>query len=605
MAGGGTEVSSVYDDLILHISPDKFFLESLTSTQNVLVIDRISGDIGLQANNGQIPPIANRKPIAGILGIISLISGPYLIVVTRKARLGQIGGSEVWRMVETEIISYARAEHHLTASQLEANRRYTGMLQQVLSTPYFYFSYSLDLTQSRQRLDTLKSPEFSSKSLLDRCDTRFVWNYYILSPLATNPQLHRYTLPVIHGFVSINSVTMAGNRLTWSLVSRRSTQRVGTRLFVRGGDEKGNVANYVETEQLVEYGGVVTSFVQTRGSIPLFWHQRPDLRYKPPPTLEPGMSHKECFSKHFEEQVKLYGQQVIVNLVDQKGAEGRLESRLRAEAAQAKDPNVFYEPFDFHAECSKMRWDRLSILLDRLANYQEQFSYFLLSREGAVLARQGGVFRTNCIDCLDRTNVVQSMLARNNLQSVMVRLGVLQDHMKVADQEQFEKLFKNVWADHADMISIQYTGTGALKTDFTRTGKRTKLGLLEDGRRSLIRYYKNNFADGFRTDSLDLFVGNHIVSPTEGVTHESPVSPLKTDQRYLALPIALALSLAMITLSFVLPAELSTEILLSIIFWTVMIFVTGRAMLKDGPKYVDQPTLVHQPPTNAAQFKQP
>ena len=53
-------------------------------------------------------------------------------------------------------------------------------------------------------------------------------------------------------------------------------------------------------------------------------------------------------------------------------------------------------------------------------------------------------------------------------QAVLVRLGVLQDHMKVEHQPIFEALFKNVWADHADMISIQYTGTGALKTDFTR-----------------------------------------------------------------------------------------------------------------------------------------
>ena len=90
------------------------------------------------------------------------------------------------------------------------------------------------------------------------------------------------------------------------------------------------------------------------------------------------------------------------------------------------------------------------------------------------------------------------MLARRNLQAVLRRLSVLQEHMKIEDQAVFEALFKNVWADHADMISIQYTGTGALKTDFTRTGKRTKMGLLEDGRRSLIRYYKNNFADGFR-----------------------------------------------------------------------------------------------------------
>ena len=37
---------------------------------------------------------------------------------------------------------------------------------------------------------------------------------------------------------------------------RRSTERVGTRLFVRGADENGFVANYVETEQIVEVGNI-------------------------------------------------------------------------------------------------------------------------------------------------------------------------------------------------------------------------------------------------------------------------------------------------------------------------------------------------------------
>ena len=81
---------SVLDDLILHISPDKFYVESLTSTESILVIDRISYEISLQASNGQIPNMASRKPIAGIMGIISLMSGPYLVVITKKARLGAL-----------------------------------------------------------------------------------------------------------------------------------------------------------------------------------------------------------------------------------------------------------------------------------------------------------------------------------------------------------------------------------------------------------------------------------------------------------------------------------------------------------------------------------
>ena len=65
-------------------------------------------------------------------------------------------------------------------------------------------------------------------------------------------------------------------------------------------------------------------------------------------------------------------------------------------------------------------------------------------------------------------------------------------------QREFDFLLKQIWADNADYCSVQYAGTGALKTDYTRTGKRTKWGLLKDGYNSMIRYYKNNFTDGFR-----------------------------------------------------------------------------------------------------------
>jgi hypothetical protein len=39
----------------------------------------------------------------------------------------------------------------------------------------------------------------------------------------------------------------------------------------------------------------------------------------------------------------------------------------------------------------------------------------------------------------------------------------------------------------------QYAGTGALKSGFTRTGKRTVAGLIDDGVKSMTRYYLNNF----------------------------------------------------------------------------------------------------------------
>ena len=75
------------------------------------------------------------------------------------------------------------------------------------------------------------------------------------------------------------------------------------------------------------------------------------------------------------------------------------------------------------------------------------------------------------------------------------------------------------------MCAVQYAGTGAQKTDFTRTGKRTRLGALKDGVNAVTRYYYNNFVDGFRQDAMDLFLGNHVVSRDEGVTIPSVLQP--------------------------------------------------------------------------------
>lgn len=83
--------------------------------------------------------------------------------------------------------------------------------------------------------------------------------------------------------------------MQFCLISRRSRYRAGTRYFRRGIDHEGHVANFNETEQLLlvespTLGGALRSsnsfsaklsFVQIRGSIPLFWAEVNTLRYKP------------------------------------------------------------------------------------------------------------------------------------------------------------------------------------------------------------------------------------------------------------------------------------------------------------------------------------
>lgn len=120
--------------------------------------------------------------------------------------------------------------------------------------------------------------------------------------------------------------------------------------------------------------------------------------------------------------------------------------------------------------------------------------------------------RTNCMDCLDRTNVVQGVFSRYIAHEQLQQLNLLNKpintHAKRSPFEKFpnalEKCFREGWTDNADAMSYLYTGTPALKTDFTRTGKRTHKGAFNDGVNAVTRYFINNFTDGYYHDCLDI-----------------------------------------------------------------------------------------------------
>ena len=46
------------------------------------------------------------------------MSGPYLIVITKKAKVGEINGQAVWKITGTEMISYKKTTFHLNEQQV-------------------------------------------------------------------------------------------------------------------------------------------------------------------------------------------------------------------------------------------------------------------------------------------------------------------------------------------------------------------------------------------------------------------------------------------------------------------------------------------------------
>lgn len=131
-----------------------------------------------------------------------------------------------------------------------------------------------------------------------------------------------------------------------------------------------------------------------------------------------------------------------------------------------------------------MHFENVSILINSIADIIKDMNYCWKDRQGHICS-QAGVFRVNCIDCLDRTNVVQVSFClliphqhrlSLNLHSFQTALGKAVMEMQFCKlglispegsmPESIKNTFQLLWANNGDIISKQYAGTNALKVYF-------------------------------------------------------------------------------------------------------------------------------------------
>nr|CAD7438977.1 unnamed protein product [Timema bartmani] len=355
-------------------------------------------------------------------------------------------------------------------------RRLLDELQRIFTdTDSFYYCLTGDLTNSLERQCELREMNSNKDTAWWRTvDDRFFWNRHMLEDI-----------------IMMNTFTLI-------LISRRSRFRAGTRYKRRGVDEEGKCANYVETEQIVCHHHHHVSFVQVRGSVPVFWSQ-PGYKYRPPPR---EVETQIAFEKHFEEELSIYGPVTVVNLVEQSGKEKIIWDAYTNHIVMFNNPEIIYATFDFHEYCRGMHFENVSVLIGHLVDVVKDMGYCWRDKEGQICS-QKGVFRVNCIDCLDRTNVVQAVM-----EIQFSKLGLIPPEGIMPAN--IRKTFQLLWANNGDIISKQYAGTNALKGDYTRTGERKFTGMMKDGMNSANRYYLGHFVDSHRQAAMDIMQGQPI-----------------------------------------------------------------------------------------------
>ncbi|XP_074846408.1 synaptojanin-2 [Carettochelys insculpta] len=424
----------------------------------------------------------------GCLGELQLKSGytrlHFLVLVTGCSSVGKILDAEVYKITATDF-------YPLQEETKEEDR--VNALKKILNSGTFYFSWpnagsNFDLTVRAQ-----KQGDNSYES-----GNSFFWNQLLHVPFRNNQvNCSDWLLKVICGTVDIRTVYASHKKAKVCLISRISCERAGARFHIRGVNDDGHVSNFVETEQTIYLDNDISSFVQIRGSVPLFWEQ---------PGLQVGSHHLRlnrgleanapAFDRHMMLLKEQYGKQVIVNLLGSRGGEevlNRAFKKLLWASSHAADTPMIN--FDYHQLAKGGKIEKLENLLrPQLKLHWDEFGIFTKGKN--VPGRlQTGTLRMNCLDCLDRTNSVQSFIALEVLHTQLESLGL--NSKSIVDR--FVESYKAMWTVNGHNLSRVFTGSRALE------GK-AKVGKLKDGARSVSRTIQSNFFDSLKQEAIQLLL---------------------------------------------------------------------------------------------------
>ncbi|VDK39948.1 unnamed protein product [Taenia asiatica] len=413
----------------------------------------------------------------------------YLVAVTECQPVGKLSGYEVYRITNVQF---------LCLNKLFLEDDSNNEVKKLLSSGAFYFAKDLstglpyDITRSAQSHFRLFNADYK---LPDTYDQRFLWNRGLMSSFfqqGVSPS--KWIYPTICGSFGVSTLYAGLQRAQIGVVSRLSTMRPGTRFNVRGVDDNGYVANFVETEVFIHVDRQVLSHVQIRGTVPLFWEQ---------PGLQVG-SHKikifrfvetslQAFNRHFAELLLRYSNTVILNLMGSRDGEGNL-SRQFKEHWNVSDyrTKINYIHFDYHSCVNPKSLEGVQSLLASLKSCLDEWGFYHV--DGTEVRRlQVGVVRTNCVDCLDRTNAVQTMISTMLLTSHFLKVLNLLSSSNNNTKRHAQGILQSLWIENGDNVSRIYTGTGALRSDRSK---------LRNVQRSATRTIKNNFFDSAKQEAM-------------------------------------------------------------------------------------------------------
>ena len=495
--------------------------------------------------------IIKKYKAKAILGIINIKEVEFVLFVTSSEIIGQMKEENIYRISEVDFCEIPNKRLNKSEYIDEDQIKYIKDGISKLLKLGFYYSFGLDLTNSQQNQskilynlkkkksgETLKNEnneemekgnnnlELKIKKIYKTIYKKYFFNYNLYEKLrysdTSQPIDYTFITPIICGYVGIFDYELDKKKFQFILITRRSQNYAGTRYNTRGINDDGNVANFCESEQILIYENIILcSFCQLRGSVPIFFEQigltaTTDITRNKNLTID-------AFTRHLEEINKDFSLIYFINLLNQKKSiEAPIISEFEKQIKFRKENNKFrYIYFDMQNECQKDNYSRIDNLINTISPTIELFGFFSCNiKTNEIFSIQKGTPRTNCLDCLDRTNVVQTRISWKILEKMFKFLKIDQKNIAniFKNEENFfsvgsnnlKEKFKDIWADNGDIISIQYSGTASTITTVTKTGGHNIKGFFKHSIATVTRLYQGNFEDEFKQQCIDILLQKNI-----------------------------------------------------------------------------------------------
>ena len=526
----------------------EIFLQHINSSNSQINLLAINRD-NINITKVQNPYIDEDKIIIKILkvkcilGIIHIINKDYILYVKSHETIGKINNENIYTILEVDFFDISIETTEKEEKEIEDIKDGISKLLKL----GFYYSFGYNLTNSQQNITKIISSLKNKNNICNKMhriyatiNKKYFFNYNLYKRFINNvtkePIDYNFITPIICGYVGMFNYMINGIFMQFILITRRSQNFAGTRYNTRGINDDGNVANFCESEHILIVGDNICSFCQLRGSAPIFFDQI-GITAKTDITRNKELS-VQAFSKHLQEINEDYDLIYFINLLNQKKS---IEAPIIEEFEKQikfrnNDDNIIYKYFDMQNECKKDDYSRIDILIDSISKITDLFRFFAKNiNNDKVLYIQEGTTRTNCLDCLDRTNVIETRISWLILEKMLKFVGFDDNNIQNVFNKQesffgkskntFKENFKDLWAENGDIISIQYAGTASTITTVTKTGGHNLKGIITHGIATVTRFYQGNFEDKFKQECIDIFLQkdipkNKIIKYTMSINEE-------------------------------------------------------------------------------------